>query len=591
MKSLCLKLGLLSLALFACFGLSHTAKAFTDSDILYNYSFDNPINIGAEKASSSKDLIKSERNGYTISSVTGKFGNAYSTTGSGGTDGACLRNASASWADQTNGNFTLSFWYKSNTTQSYGLIFNNRESANYKLDFRSSATSYFTYFGTDGNWHDANLSSTGIWSNDNSWHNIIIMGEYGHLGTNSKLYKDGTLIASNWGSDMNVYVSTHNSVLTIGGEANTGASINCNYTFEGALDDFTYFTKQLDTTEITALQTQSIADYLTPSTPDTQTPLIFSDNYSLYTNSTGLVRYSYDETTFTSPNDYLTVYKCGSLPLGTLGAVTCSGATNLGTSSIWTNIDIAFGSPSGNGILSMTSTSSERTLYYVVATKTGSTNLYYPVSFYVSWNNGIALNPDNFIGTTSTSSLMLLLGGVNTYSAACSYEEWTATSSFAGINLTLARCSATKAALDLANLVARIPMNVANGFISVLQNLFPFNIPIKIKQSFDTSTSTLPVTLNYYNIADNNGNLAIMLPKEWMGSSTDMSVPVWGPGIMTENQSAADFFAGIKAFSTYIMWFMFIIYIWHKAQDIKEEATLERMPPTEEKFPKENYRY
>jgi len=326
-----------------------------------------------------------------------------------------------------------------------------------------------------------------------------------------------------------------------------------------------------------------------PSDPDTNTPLLFNDNYSLYTNSTGLARFSYDTTEFTSSSDYLTLYKCGSLPLGTLGAVSCANATNLGTSSIWTNIDIAFNSPSGNGILSMTSTSSERTLFYVVATKTGSTNLYYPVYFYVTWNNGTPLDPNDFIGTTSSSSLELLLGGISTYSAACSYEDWNATSTYLGLNLTLARCSATKAALDLANIVGRIPTNVANGFISVLQNLFPFNIPIKIKQSFDNSTSTLPVALSYFNIADSNGNLAITLPEEWVGSTTP--VAVWGPGVMTENDSAADFFAGIKAFSTYIMWFMFIIFIWHKALDIKEEATLERMPPTPESYPKENYRY
>jgi len=307
------------------------------------------------------------------------------------------------------------------------------------------------------------------------------------------------------------------------------------------------------------------------------TPVQFQSWYNLNTNATGIVSFQYDTNIFTEPTDYLTIYRCDTTKIDGSGNLVCDTYTNIGTSTIWTPVDTEFNNPTGNGNILLTSTSTGYIKYAAQAYKTGSNPyIFSPVEFDTIWQNATDLNPADFIGigTTTASNALEKLLGQTSYQAACTSEEWNATSTYLGINLTLAKCSIVKTMLDLGNVVARIPQNIASGLGTAFQNLFPFNVPIKIKNCWTQSaSSTLPTDIAWLNATDTNGDLTIEIPANWNRGATGTKLIIWGDSIFKNGDTKlAAVFVKIRSLSTYLFWLTFIITMWNIGKNIYNEV-------------------
>jgi len=164
---------------------------------------------------------------------------------------------------------------------------------------------------------------------------------------------------------------------------------------------------------------------------------------------------------------------------------------------------------------------------------------------------------------------------VSAHDMACSASEWADIENTDNwFNLNGVKCHIFETGLNIAFVIADTPKGVASAMIDVVKIMFPFNLPVQVRDAYMASTSDLPAALDYFDIADENGNYSIIMPAEWDPSGTSTRYVVFGSSVISPPNSPENrFFSGIKAFSTYIIWFGFIWFIIALGISIKEHFT------------------
>jgi hypothetical protein len=303
--------------------------------------------------------------------------------------------------------------------------------------------------------------------------------------------------------------------------------------------------------------------------------LFYFDNpYYCNNVSTCKIDYIYNDDYFT-PYDYISIYKYDSIssPDKTLVATTTIENLNV------------FGKENGISYLTLTGfeTDDMFTYYDITAYKEAywsptlgdvEATTTIPYMLVVSWGD-YQLTPEleDFHNMSTTSANNIL--GLNTYSMACTQEDWASTSSipFIGWNVDLTLCKTKKWFLDIALQPANWIDKTTKKASKEIVQIFPFNMVINIMSSWNKSaTAELPTNLNWLDDEiDVNGNITITQPQfEGMATSTAI---IFGAG--TNNESE-DYGNKIKSLSTYIMIGIFFWYSVVKRgiriyEDVKEE--------------------
>lgn len=151
--------------------------------------------------------------------------------------------------------------------------------------------------------------------------------------------------------------------------------------------------------------------------------------------------------------------------------------------------------------------------------------------------------------------------GLVTRNLACSDAEWESESSFLGINFTRTICSIKKFTLDLTFLGGNITKDFYNSVISGVKNIFPFGLIYNIEKSWIASKNKpLPPDISWLAPGE---NLDIEIPKNWTKTDENITVTVFGSNIFKNGDpNIANFFAKIRALSTYLLWAGFIWSIY-----------------------------
>jgi len=151
--------------------------------------------------------------------------------------------------------------------------------------------------------------------------------------------------------------------------------------------------------------------------------------------------------------------------------------------------------------------------------------------------------------------------GLDTRNLACSQAEWESESSFLGINLTKTICSIKKFTLDLTFLGGNIIKDFYNSVITGVKNIFPFGLIYNIQKSWIASKNKpLPPDISWLAPGE---NLDIKVPKNWTKTDENITVTVFGSNIFKNGDpNIANFFAKIRALSTYLLWAGFIWSIY-----------------------------
>lgn len=159
--------------------------------------------------------------------------------------------------------------------------------------------------------------------------------------------------------------------------------------------------------------------------------------------------------------------------------------------------------------------------------------------------------------------------GTTTSAIVCSAEEWAD-----GNWWTVLKCSTLKTILDIVEKIINGLKTIANTFINILKNVFPFNFIFKVAECWNNSSITgSPTGTDIGTFTDENDNLYITVPKEWNGTATDTDIIVFGEDLF-ENKATA-FFMFTKLLSKFLMWGLFILYLInlakHKIDELKNE--------------------
>lgn len=106
-------------------------------------------------------------------------------------------------------------------------------------------------------------------------------------------------------------------------------------------------------------------------------------------------------------------------------------------------------------------------------------------------------------------------------------------------------------------------------------NIFPFNIPVAMRTAWRASeTADLPSDLQFLDVSETNGDINASFPKEWLGTSTDMTFTLFGRDkIANGSADALVLFENFRKFSKYLQWFVFIWAIIYLAKKVITDMT------------------
>lgn len=199
-----------------------------------------------------------------------------------------------------------------------------------------------------------------------------------------------------------------------------------------------------------------------------------------------------------------------------------------------------------------------------------------PYVFNVQWKETPSVSEMIDEINTAASSSSTTIGGITAHDLACSAEDWanaSSTLSWWDINTTAVKCAYKQTFIELGMTVSDVAAKAVGAAGRTIGNFFPFTIPTKINQSWNTSASTtLPTELSWLNITDGNGNVYLQFPKEWTGNASNTAMLIWGTDLFTPaNSTRATIFENIKNLSKYLLWAAWIFMIWGLGQDIYNE--------------------
>lgn len=261
----------------------------------------------------------------------------------------------------------------------------------------------------------------------------------------------------------------------------------------------------------------------------------------------------FDQNYFTG-NDYIYVYKASgtsaTAPYNTYYDLIGNGVIN--PAELVFNIDLlaelnTFSYP-GQTTYPLNNDKSERQLYRAEIYRNGTSTQgtfsgtilferdWAPTSYGADlWGNPYVYTSPWKTGT-STTPIFTTLFGTSTHALACSAADWAdANADPEGwFNWTKMRCNSTESILTL---IAKIGEGIGDAIHSIGQgflNMFPLNIIIQIKSSWETSaSSTLPTNLAWLEEEiDQDGNIYINPAQAFASSSitgiTDTNIVIWG---------------------------------------------------------------
>jgi len=552
----------LLLGLVICLGLGFSkgthASSFSSSDVIAIYPLNDPqTGYCKDYANSSNDLTISG----TIATTTGEFGLAgnFGNAGSLYATNWC-NDRSISWSSPLT-DFAISFWYKSSSapaTQGVVMDFNGNGltiQADGTLRWCDNLNSDWICIGT----------AAGVVDFDGAWHHYVFAGSMGSSFVSSaKVYKDTTHAASSTATSLLSGTSgnANNATKSLGTSKNiaVGATSGDNWGIPGDLDDVALIQKApMTDDDLLALQTCAAEDVATGAC------------------STGGIALAITSQTYHSDTNYLILEG------------TCD-RYGSGVNQMWAytgylgNITDMRGLPVSCGL--------SNTFYIYWDTSgmpTGTTTFFVDDSFYHPTSSPNAVSVEQYLQTSATNTLDWT-GSVGYMSQddpansaknlACTDAEWNtpdpvldfgfATTSIPFFNLTRLKCQAIKALYIVAFGIRNTATTLVKSAGSQLAAIFPFNIPVKIKESWDASaSSTMPGALSWLDITDASGNAYIYVPHDWTGQASDTPVLVWGTDVFTPSGStSATLFGHIRSLSTYLLWAMFIWGVWNRARKI-----------------------
>jgi len=303
----------------------------------------------------------------------------------------------------------------------------------------------------------------------------------------------------------------------------------------------------------------------------------FDNPYNCDKTTTCKINYFYNEDIFT-PYDYLSIYKYDS--------ATSTNKTLIATSTIINFSMFEKNNGSSYFPLTGTSTYSGYTYYDVVGNLAESYNpitnsttpatTTIPYMVVVNWGT---IPPYDYTAqfassSTSTDNALGVWTGLTTRQIACSEEEWNQPEGTTFFNFTLWKCSMLKTSLDLVNTVASVPKTAAKSVGNIIKNMFPFNIFVKINQSWnDSSAVGLPTDLAWINDEiDSDGNITIDPSSIFTETGTQTPLVIWGKDMFDSTSQWDIWRLRIRSVIGWIIWGAFIYFqIWKRAQRIKED--------------------
>jgi hypothetical protein len=256
------------LSLLFLFFFPNITNAFSSADILGYFKMETNT-LGTKEYFSNTPIdynILLDKTGVASTSE-GMFNNAQYLYNTGGSSALHWFSSStvAFYNDfcsiSTSSDFSISFWYKKGTStltiEGHVISMNYTGGTNITFHHQGVAENLDTL--------SINLDSTGTreWTSasdvftDTNWHQYVLSGTWGSLGSTMHVYKDNAEISGSWNNSSPKNMVCDNSLYTfeIGARGNQ-------YGIEGYVDDVAYYNKILSNDERILLQTNSIEDIL-----------------------------------------------------------------------------------------------------------------------------------------------------------------------------------------------------------------------------------------------------------------------------------------------------------------------------------------
>lgn len=146
----------------------------------------------------------------------------------------------------------------------------------------------------------------------------------------------------------------------------------------------------------------------------------------------------------------------------------------------------------------------------------------------------------------------------------CTDAEWADTGTdFLGYSGVRFGCIVKGSLFGFFNLLLDYFNQAMNQVLALVSNLFPFNVPIRVKQAWDSSAFTaLPTDLTYMDVVDSSGNLSFTVPAGMTGTGTSSTSIIFGLSAWSSAPAMSNFFGAIRFLSSYLMGWLFFWRIW-----------------------------
>jgi len=173
------------------------------------------------------------------------------------------------------------------------------------------------------------------------------------------------------------------------------------------------------------------------------------------------------------------------------------------------------------------------------------------IIFIVNQTNG-----QTFFGSSTIDSM-------DVHSLVCTSEEWASTDTWQ-----ILKCNTLYSLLSIWKSLSSLVQKIATTGAQSISSMFPFNLAFLISEAWSDSSNQLPSELSYFDIVSESGDLTLDVSSQFPGST---STVIFGASLFPSGTATGDFLRGVKAFSTYVLWFLFIIGLVNRIRKVYNE--------------------
>lgn len=290
---------------------------------------------------------------------------------------------------------------------------------------------------------------------------------------------------------------------------------------------------------------------------------VFQDSYNCSQNATCIIKYDYNENYIPEDTNEMRLYDPDEILVATS---TIESFSELGKANGKSRITVEIASTTPIG----------KYVYVVEADQNGNSLWQYGRPITINVFDGSI--PNAAYVWDSDEDISTLWG--DSYTLACSEEEWAEADDSNFFNMIRLKCNATKTTLDIffgtLNVAKSVFSNVYESGKTLLKNTFPFNMIYKVKYQWDRSAYiNLPVDLALIQNATESGELSVKIKKELLSSEEDVYWVLWGDDIWEENTEVKKFFDFIRVLSKYFMYALFLLGVYKMGEDFFNEYMYE----------------